>query len=223
MQKTNAGLLILLLLLALVGAWWLLRESGAADVRTLRHDARGRRLRVAILGTPTDARIPAVHEALEHWNSEFQRLGRQVHFDSAIVRNDSIPDALLRSASGEAVLGGGPATRQLFARIDSLPADVVIALSQADLISFSVRWRAGSMGVVGLRRSDIPPLSLPNTVRNVVAHELGHTLGLNHNSDSTTLMCGRPAPCRPASFASERARFFPLTASEERRLQDRWP
>src|SRR6188768_3569612 len=99
--------------------------------------------------------------------------------------------------------------------LSDVPGDVVIALSHTDLISFSVPWRTGSRGVVGVRRSDIPPLSMPNTVRNVIAHEVGHVLGLDHNGDSTTLMCGRPAPCRPATFASERARFFPLTSADD--------
>ena len=126
-------------------------------------------------------------------------------------------------ASGEAVFARGPATTRLLETLSNEPADIVIALSQTDLISFSVRWRAGSRGVVGIRRSDIPPLSLPNTVRNVVAHELGHVLGLDHNHDATTLMCGRPASCRPADFASDTVRFFPLTAADERHLQERWP
>ena len=33
-------------------------------------------------------------------------------------------------------------------------------------------------GLVGLRRTDFPPLSLPNISLNVVAYELGHVLGL---------------------------------------------
>ena len=199
------------------------RDSGPADVAGLHQDSAGPRLRVVIVGNPTDSRIPPAREAIAYWNREFLRLGRRVHFDSGTVRADSIHDALLRGASGEAVMGRGPATTRLLEAISGMPADVVIALSQTDLISFSVRWRAGGAGAVGVRRADILPLSMPNTVRNVIAHELGHVLGLDHNADSTTLMCGRPASCRPAAFASDSVRFFPLTTADERRLRERWP
>lgn len=74
-----------------------------------------------------------------------------------------------------------------------------------------------------IRRADIPPLSMPNTVRNVIAHELGHVLGLQHNTDDTTLMCGRPATCRPGDFAADSVRWFPLTGEDERVLRRRWP
>lgn len=200
-----------------------MRDSGPADVTALQRDSAGPRLRVTIIGDSTDPRIPAAREAIVYWNGEFRRLGRRIHFDSAIVRRDSIPDALLRAASQEATFGRGPATTRLLATLSNEPADIVIALSHTDLISFSVRWRAGSRGAVGVRRSDIPPLSLPNTVRNVVAHEVGHVLGLDHNADAATLMCGRPAPCRPAAFASDSLRFFPLTGADDRRMQERWP
>jgi len=221
-RHTRVPLLALLLLLAAVGVYRA-HASAPVDTTALPQDAEGPRLRVIIVGDSADPRVAPAREAIAHWNHEFVRLGRHIHVDSAVVRNDSIPDALLRAASGEAVFGRGPATTRLLAAVADLPADIVIALSRTDLISFSVPWRAGSHGVVGIRRSDIPPLSLPNTVRNVVAHELGHVLGLSHNGDATTLMCGRPASCRPAAFASDSARFFPLTATDERRLQARWP
>jgi Matrixin len=214
--------MVLIVLLVGAGAYRIY-DSGPVDVAALQHDAAGPRLSITIIGNPNDPRIPPAREAIAYWNHEFLRLGRHIHFDSAGVRGDSIPDDLLRAASGEAVVGRGPATSRLFATLSDVPADVVIALSHTDLISFSVQWRAGSKGVVGIRRSDIPPLSLPNTVRNVVAHELGHVLGLDHNTDATTLMCGRPAACRPAAFASDSVRFFPLTADDEHRLQERWP
>jgi hypothetical protein len=224
MRRSRVRLLALLLLPLLAVAVYRIRDARPVDAASLTRDGSGPHFRTIILAAnPQDPRIPPAREAIGYWNREFRRLGRQISFDSATVAPDTIPDELLRATSGEVMFGRGPATSRLQARLADTPADVVIALSRTDLISFSVRWRANSRGVVGIRRSDIPPLSLPNTVRNVIAHELGHVLGLDHNDDPATLMCGRPAPCRPAAFASDSARFFPLTPADERRLQKRWP
>jgi hypothetical protein len=61
------------------------------------------------------------------------------------------------------------------------------------------------------------------TLHNVVAHEIGHALALQHNGDPTTLMCGRPASCRPAAFTSEEQRMFPLTSDDIARLRELYP
>ena len=216
---------LLLVVVFVAGGVYLWRDFGRADTTALERDAAGPKLRVRILGDSNDARMSAAREAIAYWNHEFLRLDRRTHFDSATVSSVEIQDELLRAASKEtgSLFGRSPASTRLVRSVGDEPADIIVALSQTDLISFSVRWRSGSRGVVGVRRADIPPLSLPNTVRNVIAHELGHVLGLDHNRDSTTLMCGRPAACRPAAFASDSARFFPLTKDDERRLRARWP
>lgn len=200
-----------------------LSGSSRVDSTALQQTPDGPLLRIAIVGDSIDSRIPAVRDAVAFWNSEFRKLGNRLRFDSLAVIQDSIPEEILRSASGETMFGAGRATTRLRDRAIRFPADIVIALTNADLISFSVRWKPRGRGIVGLRRSDIPPLTLPNTVRNVAAHELGHVLGLDHNRDEKTLMCGRPASCRPAAFASETPRFFPLTPKDEQRIRARWP
>ena len=35
----------------------------------------------------------------------------------------------------------------------------------------------------------------PNGLQNMIAHELGHAIGLDHNSEPATLMCGGTARC----------------------------
>lgn len=198
-------------------------DSGRVDSTALAHDDRGAILRVTVLGRSGDPRIATVREAIDYWNRELLRLGRRVRMDSVIIRNDSVPDDVLRAASAEVWLGFGPRISRLYSALRTTPGDIVIALSRTDLISFSLHWKTGKQGVVGIRRADVWPLSLPNTLRNVTAHELGHVFGLDHNGDATTLMCGRPAHCRPADFASDSVRFFPLTPTDEQWLRKRWP
>ena len=178
-------------------------------------------LHVTILGRAADPRVPAVREALGHWNAAAARLGLAVRFDSGTLVSGPLPEDALR-ATGRAMPWRALGVMRLRTALAGVPGDVVIALSRAELISFGVTTGTGRVGVIALRPADRRPLSLPNTTRNVVAHELGHVLGLEHNADSTTLMCGRPALCRPTAFASDRAHFFPLTARDEQALRERW-
>src|SRR5439155_20216722 len=105
-----------------------------------------------------------------------------------------------------------------------LPGNLIVALSDdANFISFTRRWPKDEKALAAIRSHLQWPLKLPNVARNVIAHELGHAIGLGHNDDPAMLMCGRPSSCRPNLFRSDAPRLFPLTDDEKSRLLLMYP
>ena len=170
-----------------------------------------------------DDRLEPTHDAIAFWNETFTHIGLELHLGTPVVvvgvpRSVETYARLIALRAGRLPVPEG-LEPMVPSELNQLDADIVLVLSRQDIMSYAwklPRIESGRHLVVirqvrGLDRGD------PMVSRHVIAHELGHTLGLLHNEDPHTLMCG---PCQPLTAESDNRGFLPLTDSERNALRE---
>jgi hypothetical protein len=176
---------------------------------------------IVVLGQQGDSRNQLVIDGVDFWNKQFAEIGSGFRLGRVTFVGQIIPPAELAALS-EAMLAGERVPEPPSGLME-IEGDLIIALSDWAFVSFAMFFPKLGKRLIAISTFQRSPLRFTNVGRNVVAHELGHAIGLRHNDDPTKLMCGRPAPCRPDAFRSDVEHYFPLMEEEKQFLLKLYP
>jgi hypothetical protein len=216
MAHKSARIILSLVLVLLLGG-----SAGAATLFPNRARAWNKVPAITIAGSEADPRVVLVREAVDFWNQQLAEIGSGFRLGSVTLANETIPAAELAARSTAVLNREGVLDPP--AALAKINGDLIVALSDGNFVSFTGPFLSDGRRLVAIRGYHLPPLTLPNVARNVIAHELGHAIGLGHNDDPNNLMCGRPASCRPDAFRSNVEHYFPLMEEEKQFLLRLYP
>lgn len=202
-------------------AWILAVAAGLAVSAAAAVSAADRSV-VVLAPSAADDRLGPTEEAIAFWNDRLAELGVETRLAEPriVVRAPAARtvENYARSVAQRGVrLPGGEAEPDAPAELVNLDADIVLLLSRQNILSYT--WPLPRVDpprrLVVIRLARGRERGDAMVSRHVIAHELGHALGLLHNESPHTLMCG---PCQPLMSEPDETGFLPLTDSERARL-----
>jgi hypothetical protein len=216
-RKQLRSLLIFLLLLP--GC-----SQAAAPATLFPYRARGwnKIPSIIVLGQEKDSRNQLVADAVDFWNQQLTEIGSGFRLGAVKFVSEILSGTELTALS-QAMLNAQRALVSPPSGFMQIEGDLIIALSDGAFVSFAMAFQKTDKRLIAIRSFHAVPFRFTNVGRNLMAHELGHAIGLGHNDDRSKLMCGRPAPCRPDAFRSDAKRFFSLTEEEKQSLLKLYP
>ena len=176
---------------------------------------------VVVVPEADDPRVEHTRAAIAFWNRTLADLGLDVRMrEVALVAGPPGMRAIETFARFVSQRGGripkGRDGPQPPPGLTALGGDVVVLLSRQPLLPFAWPLIGSPDHLVAIRTARPGRPREDTVLRNVIAHELGHTLGLRHNRGGASLMCG---PCSSLAARESPGGWLPLTEGDRALLR----